>query len=146
MSLVNPFATATDLDVRRQPDEEPKRGLLARLRSGLKKTHARISGGLRTILTIGRKLDDDLVDEIEEQLYIADIGPRTVIRLCDDLRQAYRAGTIKEAQEVMPFLRERIKQDLRQWDVGLKLPEDSPAVILVAGVNGSGKTTSIGKM
>ena len=146
MSLVNPFATATGREVRQQPHEEPKRGLLARLRSGLKKTHDRISGGLRAILTVGRKLDDDLVDEIEEQLYVADIGPRTVIRLCDELRQAYRAGTIKEAQEVMPFLRQRIKQDLSQWDVGLKLPEEGPGVILVAGVNGSGKTTSIGKM
>jgi len=133
-----------------QPAEQPQTaaggGLLSRLKSGLKKTHDKVAGGLRLVLGAGRKLDDALVSEIEEQLYVADIGPRAVSRLCESMREAYRSGAIKDTGEVIPYLKEQIKKDLRQWDTELHLPAQALGVVLVAGVNGSGKTTSIGKL
>ncbi|MFW6456859.1 MAG: signal recognition particle-docking protein FtsY, partial [Planctomycetota bacterium] len=62
------------------------------------------------------------------------------------LRDAYKNGEIEDAGEVLPFLKDKIKEDLEHWDTDLHLPEDELGVILVAGVNGSGKTTSIGKL
>ncbi len=129
-----------------RPRQQPAGGLLATLKSRLKRTHDRFAGGLRAVLTIGRKLDEGLITEIEEKLYVADVGPRTVIRLCEGLRESYKSGTISEAPQVTAYLKEQIKEDLRQWDTALHLPEQGPAVILVAGVNGSGKTTTIGKL
>ena len=146
MPLTNPFPVVASKEEREDRPEQSGRGLLARLRSGLKKSHDKLTGGLRVILAAGRKLDDELVDEIEEQLYLADIGPRTVMRLCEQMRTSYKSGELVEAGDVIPFLKARIKEDLSQWDVGLHLPDKPPAVILMAGVNGSGKTTSIGKL
>ena len=121
-------------------------GLFTKLKEGLQKTHEKIASGLRAVLTVGRKLDEELLEEIEEQLYVADIGPAAVLRLCEGLREAYRKGEIRSADEVVPFLKEHIKKDLRQWDTDLHLPEGQLGVILIAGVNGSGKTTTIGKL
>ena len=126
--------------------EEEGTGIFGRLKAGLKKTHSKIAGGLQSILPVGRKLDEELIEKIEEQLYVADVGPRAVMRLCDALRDAYKGGDIENAEEVIPFLKERIKEDLSGWRTDLQLPDDEVAVILVAGVNGSGKTTSIGKL
>ena len=127
-------------------EETDSGGLFSRLKSGLKKTHERIAGGLQAVLTIGRSLDEELIEEIEEQLYVADVGPRAVIRLCDALRESYKKGEITQAEEVLPFLKDQIKKELEHWNTDLHLPEDELSVILVAGVNGSGKTTSIGKL
>jgi len=121
-------------------------GLLSRFKAGLRKTHDRIASSLRAVLTVGRKLDEELIKELEEQLYVADVGPRTVTRLCDGIMQAYKQGEIKQAEEVVAYLRAQIKENLRQWDTTLHLPQEGVGVVLVAGVNGSGKTTSIGKL
>ncbi|MFP4176546.1 MAG: signal recognition particle-docking protein FtsY [Planctomycetota bacterium] len=126
--------------------EDESTGFFGKLKSGLKKTHDRITGGLKSILTAGRSLDEELIEEVEEQLYLADIGPRTVMRLCEELREKYREGEITESEEVMPFLKERMKSELGKWDSELQLPDNELGIILVAGVNGSGKTTSIGKL
>jgi len=120
--------------------------LFGRLRSGLQKTHDKVTGGLRSVLGIGRKLDEETIEKIEEQLYLADIGPRMVMRMCEQLREACRKGEIVNSDQVLPFLKERIKEELRVWDTSLHLPRESIGVILVAGVNGSGKTTTIGKL
>ena len=121
-------------------------GLLSRFRTGLRRTHARIASSLHAVLTVGRKLDGEVVRELEEQLYVADVGPRTVTRLCEGIMQAHRTGEIKQSEQVMAYLREQIKENLRQWDTALHLPQEGVGVIFVAGVNGSGKTTSIGKL
>lgn len=139
---------------RRDSEHEPQRptqkaegaGLFSKLKAGLKKTHDKFTGGLRSVLSIGRELDEELIEEIEEQLYIADVGPRTVLRLCEDLKRAYGAGEIKKTDQVIDFLRARITENLRGWDCELHLPAEGTGVILVLGVNGTGKTTSIGKL
>jgi len=126
--------------------DKNKGGLLAKLKQGLKKTRERVSGGLRAVLPFGRKLDEDVIEEIEEQLYVSDVGPRAVIRLCEGLKEAWRKGAVGDGEDAIAFLKERIKEDLRHWDTALHLPALGTAVIMVVGVNGSGKTTSIGKL
>ena len=117
-----------------------------KLRSGLKKTRQKVGGGLRGVLFSHRKLDQELIEKIEEQLYIADVGPRSVTRFCGELQEAYRTGAIKEPIRVIEFLKEFIRKELDQWDTGLRLPREGVGVIMVAGVNGSGKTTTIAKL
>jgi len=121
-------------------------GLLGKLRTGLAKTRQKVTGGLLNVLSIRRALDDQVIEEIEEQLYVADVGPRTVARLCDELRAAHREGRIAQSGEVAGFLARLIKDELMQWDTELHLPEAGPGVIMIAGVNGSGKTTSVAKL
>jgi fused signal recognition particle receptor len=93
-----------------------------------------------------KTLDDELIEEIEEQLFMADVGPRTTVRLTEALQEAYKNGEIKETGEVIDFLKGHIADKLEDWDTRLHLPEEGPGVIMVAGVNGSGKTTSIAKL
>ena len=68
------------------------KGLFGRLLGGLAKTREKVAGGLRTVLSIHRTLDDALLDEVEEQLYLADVGPRSVMQFSEGLRDAYRQG------------------------------------------------------
>lgn len=126
--------------------QEEKPGWFKRLRAGLKKTHDRISHSLKAVLTAGRKLDETVIEEVEEILYTADMGPAAVQSICDHLRKAYKERTITDSGQVMEFLKKEIKNDLSQWDLSLNMAETGPTVIMVAGVNGSGKTTSIAKL
>jgi fused signal recognition particle receptor len=134
-----------------QKDQEPEEreqqnaGLLGKLHFGLQKTRRKVTGGLRSVLSLHRRLDEETLEEIEEQLYVADVGPRAVMGFCEELRQAYGEGEIEDPEQVMDFLRERMKEHLRDWDTTLHLPQEGTAVIMVAGVNGSGKTTTIAK-
>ncbi len=121
-------------------------GLFQRLREGLAKTRRKVTGGLRSVLSLHRKLDDELLEEIEEQLYLADLGPRAVASVCEQLHQAYKAGELREPEQVFDFIKTLMKQDLSGWDTELHLAAEGPTVIMVAGVNGSGKTTSIAKL
>jgi fused signal recognition particle receptor len=127
-------------------EAEQESGMLAKLRSGLARTRLKVTGGLRGILSVHRSLDEELLEEIEEQLYLADIGPHAVTHLCEGLRQAQREGRVDAPEQVIGSLKEQMKAELQQWDTELHLPEEGTGVILVAGVNGSGKTTSIAKL
>jgi len=112
----------------------------------LGKTRNKISNSLSTVLSLGRKIDDDLLDELEETLISDDIGVETTDKLVSELRQAYRARKISKSEQVIPFLKEHIKSYWPHRDRQLHVAESGPTVILVAGVNGTGKTTSIAKL
>jgi fused signal recognition particle receptor len=116
------------------------------LKERLGKTRSRISSSLSSVLSFGRKIDDDLLDELEETLIKDDIGVETTDKLVSELRQAYRDRKIAASEEVIPFLKEHIKNYWPAQDRQLHLAESGPTVILVAGVNGTGKTTSIAKL
>jgi fused signal recognition particle receptor len=120
--------------------------LTSLLKEGLAKTKEKILGGLRAIMPFGRELDSDLIDKMEDYLYSADIGPGTVPKIMDGVREAYRARTIKTTDDCYAFLKDTLKKIMRSDRAELALPAAGPAVILVAGVNGSGKTTSIAKL
>jgi len=117
-----------------------------RLKKALSRTRAAMGQQLKSLLTVGRRLDDRLLDEIEETLILADIGPELAMQVTDDLRQAYRTKAIREADQAYDYLKEDFKRSLSDADRRLHTAPTPPTVILVAGVNGSGKTTFIGKL
>ena len=112
----------------------------------LGKTRDRITSSLSSVLTMGRNIDDNLLDELEETLISDDIGVETTEKLIYDLRDAYRQRQIKNTDDIIPFLKEHIKSYWPHRDRQLNHAQNGPTVILVAGVNGSGKTTSIAKL
>jgi fused signal recognition particle receptor len=115
-------------------------------RERLGKTRDKISSSLSAVLSIGRNIDDNLLDELEETLIKDDIGVETTAKLITDLREAYRNRQISKTEDIVPFLKEHIKSYWPHQDSQLKAATSGPTVILVAGVNGSGKTTSIAKL
>jgi len=112
----------------------------------LSKTRARISSSLSSVLSLGRNIDEALLDKLEETLITDDIGVETSDKLISDLRNAYRSRKITNTDDIVPFLKEHIKGYWPHQDRQLHLAQTPPTVILVAGVNGSGKTTSIAKL
>lgn len=116
------------------------------LKERLGKTREKISSSLTTILSIGRKIDDQLLDELEETLISDDLGVETTERLIAELREAYRARKISKSEDIIPFLKEHMKSYWPPEDRQLRTAPSGPTVVLVAGVNGTGKTTSIAKL
>jgi fused signal recognition particle receptor len=121
-------------------------GFLDRLKAGLAKTRTTFLGGLRAVLTLGRRIDEPLLEELEEALLLADVGPATTKDLLDALRRAWKDGEVRTSEEAMPLLKRRIADRLRQGGNEIARAASGPTVVLVCGVNGSGKTTSIGKL
>jgi fused signal recognition particle receptor len=112
----------------------------------LGKTRDKISSSLSAVLTLGRNIDDELLNKLEETLISDDIGVETTDKLISDLRDGYRNRQIGKVDDIVPFLKEHIKGYWPHQDRQLHLAASGPTVILVAGVNGSGKTTSIAKL
>ncbi|MGA2677862.1 MAG: signal recognition particle-docking protein FtsY [Sedimentisphaerales bacterium] len=112
----------------------------------LTKTRDKISSSLSAVLAIGRNIDDDLLNELEETLIKDDIGVETTAKLISDLREAYRSKKITTTDDIIPFLKEHMKGYWPHQDRQVRLAAKGPTVILIAGVNGSGKTTSIAKL
>jgi len=116
------------------------------LRDHLGETRSKITSSLSTVLSLGRNIDDSLLDELEDTLISDDIGVETTEKLVSDLREAYRSRKIKKSDDIIGFLKEHLKGYWPQQDRQLCRNSSGPTVILVAGVNGSGKTTSIAKL
>jgi fused signal recognition particle receptor len=116
------------------------------LKERLGKTRDKISNSLTAVLSIGRKVDDELLDELEETLISDDLGVETTERLIAELREAYRSRKISKSEDIVPFLKEHMKSYWPPEDRQLHTATSGPTVILVAGVNGTGKTTSIAKL
>jgi len=116
------------------------------LKERLGKTRDKISSSLSTVLSLGRKIDDQLLDELEETLISDDLGVETTERLITELREAYRSRKISKSEDIVPFLKEHMKTYWPPEDRQLRTAPSGPTVILVAGVNGTGKTTSIAKL
>lgn len=120
-------------------------GLFDRLKSGLGKTRGGFAGKITGLLK-GRKIDEDLFDELEEALIEADLGIATSMRLMDKLRERVKSEKIKESEQLREALVEELETILNEGQKPLELEKGSLKVILVTGVNGVGKTTTIGKM
>ncbi|WP_457599808.1 signal recognition particle-docking protein FtsY [Hydrogenivirga sp.] len=124
--------------------EEKKESLLDKLRRGLRKTKESVEFGL---VFRGRKVDDELFDELEELLVKADVGVKTAVSLVEDLRKTAIRKNIKSSEELKEVTKDKVKELLRGCEGSLNLPADrKPVVVLFLGVNGSGKTTTIGKL
>jgi len=121
-------------------------GLFDRFKAALSKTREKVVSSFKSILPFGRKIDEEILTQLEETMLRDDMGPATTARLIDEVRTAWKAGKVNETQEIVPFLKQRV---IEYWppDVrGIKFVEVGPTVILVAGINGSGKTTSVAKL
>jgi len=116
------------------------------LKDRLGKTRDKISSSLSAVISLGRNIDENLLDKLEETLISDDIGVETTDKLISDLREAFRSRQIAMTDDIIPFLKEHIKSYWPHRDRQLCLSPTSPTVILIAGVNGSGKTTSIAKL
>ena len=126
--------------------EKPKKeGFFARLKSGLLKTRQNLGSGFFSLFS-GKKIDDDLFEELEEQLLIADVGVETTRKIIDNLTAHASRKELKDADALYSKLREEMSDILAGADKPLVIEDKKPYVILMVGVNGVGKTTTIGKM
>ncbi len=119
-------------------------GFFEKLKSGLQKTKNALFGKIDNLLKSFVRIDEDFLDELEELLITADVGVETSEEILDTLRERIREGRIKESDDVRLALREIVRELIGEHEP-LNL-STSPSVILVIGVNGVGKTTSIGKI
>jgi fused signal recognition particle receptor len=119
-------------------------GFFSRLVAGLSKTKQKFTSRIRELF--GRKIDDATIDELEELLILADIGVEATTKIIDDLRTAYREKKIEKGSDFLERLKEDLKQSLTEKDNEIHFAESGLTVIMVVGVNGTGKTTSIAKL
>ena len=120
-------------------------GFFDKLKQGLNKTKESFSEKINTVFSNFRKVDEDFLEELEEALIMADIGIDTSVQIINSLRERIKKEKIEDEEEVENALRDEMKKLLDIADKDLKL-NTKPSVILVIGVNGVGKTTSIGKI
>ncbi|MFQ5431636.1 MAG: signal recognition particle-docking protein FtsY [Nitrospinota bacterium] len=123
---------------------QDKKGFFGRLKDGLKKTNTQLMGGLVRVTTGRMSLDEAMLEELEETLIAADAGIHASTALIGSLRKAVKKKSVKKREEVIPFLRGEIEKLLAVKSA--TVPRSVPRVILMIGVNGSGKTTTIGKL
>ena len=120
-------------------------GFFDKLKKGMNKTKESFDEKINNIFSNFRKVDEEFLDELEEILIMSDIGMDTSVKIINSLREKIKKSNLKDEEDVKKALREEMRKILDVTDVGLKL-NTKPSVILVIGVNGVGKTTSIGKI
>jgi len=129
-----------------EAEEEPeKRSFFARLKEGLSKTTQNITGKIDQMLGNYTKIDEDMLEELEEILITSDVGYETTVEIVDRLRQNLKEKLIDNPAQVKPELKLVIESMLQENQESLRI-EESPSILVVVGVNGVGKTTSIGKL
>lgn len=122
-------------------------GLFNKIKQGIQKTKEKITGGIQSVLSTFRKIDEDAINQIEEILISADVGVAATDRICGKLREKMKKGDLKSADDAMFWIKTEIKEILNSAkpDSAAPIPHP-PFLIMFVGVNGSGKTTSIAKM
>lgn len=125
--------------------EQKKTGFFARLKNGLFKTKQNIGSGLFSLFK-GKKIDDELFEELEEQLLIADVGIDTTQKIIHSLTEHASRKQLKDAEALNQLLKDELRAILTKVDQPLDIQTHQPYVILMVGVNGVGKTTTIGKL
>ncbi len=119
--------------------------VFSQVKKGLARTHQTFVGGLRSLLT-GRTLSDELLEQLEARLIQSDIGVKTTARLLEEIRRAHKEGEIDKGEQVLEYLKQHLMDFWPRDDRRLRFAESGPTVILVGGINGAGKTTSIAKI
>ena len=120
-------------------------GFFDRLKAGLAKTREKLADKLDELLHGSVKIDDELLDELEETLIMSDVGTKTTEKLMEGLKKGVRRAEINSADDVKRFLSDQIREILLEEE-GRSEDVEHPRVILMIGVNGAGKTTTIGKL
>lgn len=120
-------------------------GFFEKLKNGLSKTKESINDKINNVFKNFRKVDEELLEELEEALIMSDVGANTSTKIINNLREKIKTEKIEDSELVKEALRMQIEEILDSTDPNLKL-ETKPSVMLIVGVNGVGKTTSIGKI
>lgn len=132
----------------REPEKpEPQLSVFERIRKGLGKTRAGLTGGLSDLFSLGKKIDEELLEEIETTLLMADVGVTATSEIIDSLTEKLERNQLKDGEALRKALRGELHDLLKDVTQPLKIDADkTPYVILMVGVNGVGKTTTIGKL
>lgn len=143
-----PVQAPQSAEVASKPEEEaPKKGFFARMRQGLSKTRGALVEGIAELFIGKKEIDDDLLEELETQLLVADVGVEATTDIIEKLTQRVKYKELDDADALMAALKSELADILEPADKPLVIPrQDTPFVILVVGVNGVGKTTTIGKL
>ncbi len=121
-------------------------GLFDRFKKGLSRTREKLRAGFRSVLRVGQRIDQDTMSRIEDAMLSADFGPTTATKLVGMVQAAWKSGEIAEEQEVTEYLKRHIVALWPEADRRLNFAQSGPTVILMTGINGSGKTTSTAKL
>lgn len=121
-------------------------GLFDRLKKGLSATRERVAASFRSVLRIGQPIGQETFQRLEDTMLAADFGPQTTQRLLGVIQSGWKSGKISEEQEITPFLQQHIIDMWPDADRRIHFAQEGPTVILVTGINGSGKTTSVAKL
>ncbi len=130
-----------------EPEPEPQLSVFERIKQGLGKTRASLTGGMADLFSVGKKIDEDLLEEIETTLLMADVGVTATSEIIESLTDKLERNQLKDGEALRKALRDELHGLLK--DVSKPLEVDAgkqPYVILMVGVNGVGKTTTIGKL
>jgi fused signal recognition particle receptor len=137
---------SADKTVSVEKEKEARPGFFERLKQGLSKTHANLVGRIDSLVLGKKQIDADTLEELEEILITADIGVATAVELIRMLEQRLKRNELKDGETLKKALKEEILARLLKQSIPLDTSSASPYVILVIGVNGVGKTTTIGKL
>jgi len=121
------------------------RAAVEAIKRGLQKTAEVFGAGFRSILH-GRTLSEELIDDVERTLVSADVGVRAAREIAAELRAEFRSGRVPRGEDAVEFLKARLKQRLGGGERGIAVAAQKPTVVLVVGINGAGKTTSVAKI
>ena len=121
-------------------------GFFDRLKKGLNKTRENLTNKIEKIIVGYADIDEDLLDELEETLIMADVGVKTTDKLMTAVRKGIKKKEINTPEDLKPFLQNEIVKILTAGEDTTRIAENGPTVLLVIGVNGAGKTTTIGKL
>src|SRR5947209_5369340 len=120
--------------------------LLDRLKAGIEKTRVGLVDRLEDVISGKKEIDADLLEELEYTLITADIGVRTTSEILESIRQRVDRKLVADAGQIKQMIRQQLLEVLEASDRPIPRVSEPPAVVMVVGVNGSGKTTTIGKL
>ena len=121
-------------------------GLFDRFKKGLTRTREKLATGMRSVLRIGQRIDEETLQRLENVMLAADFGPTTTAKLIEVVRSGWKSGEIAQEQQVAEYLRRHVVSLWSEADCSIRFAASGPTVILVTGINGSGKTTSVAKL
>ncbi|QGW85386.1 signal recognition particle-docking protein FtsY [Enterobacter asburiae] len=143
--IVVPVEEEPEEEIVQEQEKPTKEGFFARLKRSLLKTKENLGSGFISLFR-GKKIDDDLFEELEEQLLIADVGVETTRKIISNLTEGASRKQLRDAEALYGLLKDEMGEILAKVDEPLNIEGKTPFVILMVGVNGVGKTTTIGKL
>ncbi|EWG66059.1 MULTISPECIES: signal recognition particle-docking protein FtsY [unclassified Enterobacter] len=143
--IVVPVEEESEEEIVQEQEKPTKEGFFARLKRSLLKTKENLGSGFISLFR-GKKIDDDLFEELEEQLLIADVGVETTRKIIANLTEGASRKQLRDAEALYGLLKDEMGEILAKVDEPLNIEGKTPFVILMVGVNGVGKTTTIGKL